>query len=148
MTGWSLIKLNMNKSTFIFKSINIVGTGIFRGFVYLQSSAGHIGAQTPVIIPVYTYLGEYRIYTDTKAKMINLSFYEHRNKILTTNYLFPIRLPGPLKLLPGPWGTHNGCCNYSLKYLLHTAMPTWIDALHAQWSIFVHLVQKNNTRVE
>ena len=24
--------------------------------MYLQSSAGHIGAQTPVIIPVYTYL--------------------------------------------------------------------------------------------
>ena len=26
--------------------------------MYLQSSAGHISAQTPVIIPVYTYLGE------------------------------------------------------------------------------------------
>ena len=24
--------------------------------MYLQSSAGHIGAHTPVIIPVYTYL--------------------------------------------------------------------------------------------
>ena len=30
---------------------------IFRGFAYLQSSAGPIGAQTPVIIPVNTYLG-------------------------------------------------------------------------------------------
>ena len=43
-------------SSFIFKSINIVGRGIFRGFVYLQCSVGHIGAQTPVTIPVYTYL--------------------------------------------------------------------------------------------
>ena len=32
--------------------------------MYLQSSAGHIGAQTPVIIPVYTYLasGRYLFY--------------------------------------------------------------------------------------
>ena len=52
--------LNLNKSSFMFKSINIVGRGIFRGFVYLQSSAGHISAPTPVIIPVYTYLAYYR----------------------------------------------------------------------------------------
>ena len=28
--------------------------------MYLQSSAGHISAQTSVIIPVYTYLGRWR----------------------------------------------------------------------------------------
>ena len=53
--------LNLNKLSFIFKSINIAGRGIFRGFLYLQSSAGPVGAQTPMIIPVYTYLGGGRI---------------------------------------------------------------------------------------
>ena len=39
--------------------MNNVGRGIFRGFVNLQSSAGHIGAQNTVVIPVSIYLGQH-----------------------------------------------------------------------------------------
>ena len=43
--------------------------------MYLQSSAGHIGAQTPVIIPVSTYLAVDASETVVVAVFVLLLFY-------------------------------------------------------------------------